>query len=80
MKTLDVITPQLVTAVDRLDQLENGLDTQVLDMKEASIRNAAVRTRVAIVGQELKNRVAMPRLIAMEARMNGQEAAAAKAT
>ena len=65
MKTFEVTTPALRDAVAACKDVLTG----VVEGQEARNRIGAANATISAVGQELKVRLAMPKLAAMEAKM-----------
>ena len=65
MKTFEITTPELRRAVENFDAATAGN----VDGTEARVLVAAGNGRVRTVGQELKVRLAMPKIAAIEAKL-----------
>lgn len=75
MKTFEITTPALKTVSDALLGVIDGRKVGTMEKEEARDIVAAGNGVIRAVGQELKVRLAMPKLAAMEAKMiEGSEA------
>lgn len=76
MKTFEITTPALKTVTDALTGVITDRQSGAMEKDEARDIVSAGNGVIRAVGQELKVRLAMPKLIAMEAKMQATEAVA----
>lgn len=76
MKTFEITTPALKTVTDALTSVITDRQSGAMEKDEARDIVSAGNGVIRAVGQELKVRLAMPKLIAMEAKMQATEAVA----
>lgn len=76
MKTFEITTPALKTVTDALTSVITDRQSSAMEKDEARDIVSAGNGVIRAVGQELKVRLAMPKLIAMEAKMQATEAVA----
>lgn len=69
MKTFEITTPALREATDAFRGVISGRQSGAMEKDEARDITAAAGGVVRAVGQELKVRLAMPKIAAMEAKM-----------
>lgn len=73
MKTFEIQTPALQEASDALRNVIAGRQNNTMEREEARDIVAASNGVVRTVGQELKVRLAMPKIAAAEAKLIEQE-------
>jgi hypothetical protein len=69
MKTFEITTPALKTVTEALTGVISARQTGAMEKDEARDITNASKGVISAVGQELKVRLAMPKLAAMEAKM-----------
>jgi hypothetical protein len=69
MRPFEIQTPALRSVVESANAVRSGLSSGTMEKDVASGINKADANTVRAVGEELKVRLAMPKLAAMEAKM-----------
>lgn len=69
MKAFEITTPALKTVTDALTGVIASRQTGAMEKEEARDIISAGKGVISAVGQELKVRLAMPKIAAMEAKM-----------